>query len=97
MATRDSAEECVVLSPMKDTRGRRQGKARSLHSGGTSAQWPDVFGWMVGFCLSGPVDRREMPIGLRAWLDVVDFVGSAPYFAMDIQFYPEAGPKQLGW
>ena len=56
----------------------------------------DVFGWMVGRCLWGPVDGREAPIGLRDWPDVVDSVGPAPYFAIDILVYPEAGKNKLG-
>ena len=55
-----------------------------VHSGST------FFGWTVGCCLCGPVDGRTVPIGFCVWLDVADFVGPAPYFAIDVQVNPEA-------
>ena len=36
-----------------------------------------------------------MPIRLRDWPDVLEFVGPVPYFAMDIQVDPEAGKSSL--
>ena len=65
-------------------------RGEKVHSGPMSlAGWSDAAEW-------GPVDRRGLPIGLCDRLNVVDFVGSVPYFAMDAQVYPEAGQKQLG-
>ena len=46
--------------------------------------------------LLGPVDRGEMPFGIRVWLDVPAFFGPASYFAADIQVYEKAGEEQPG-
>ena len=43
-------------------------------------------------------DRRmKVPIGLRGWFDVVDFVAFVPFLAMGVQVYQDNGEEQSGW
>ena len=46
--------------------------------------------------IGGSATEGEVPFWQCDQSDVVDAVGYAPYFAMDIQVYPNAGEKQPG-
>ena len=51
---------------------------------------------MVGCCIREPVDRRKVPVGLCYRLDAVDFEGSAPHFAVDVENHSGIAKSSLG-
>ena len=83
----------LVRGRQKDGAARLE-RAAELRWGGT--HWLEACSGMVGCCIGGPIDGKEMPFGLCDWLDVFVFIGAAPYFAVEIQNYQEAGGKQPG-
>ena len=58
-------------------------------NGGTSS----LGGWSDA-AFSGPVDGRQVPIGICDWLDVAVAIWAAPRSAMDFLTFQESGEGQ---
>ena len=57
---------------------------------------PDVFGWMVGCRLWGPIDGRQSPIWSCNWLDALVLFGPTPYFLRACTFIRKRVKSRLG-